>query len=101
MIMKQKHDFTVLFNESKKDITYLTERAVLDFTEYVVQCMKTAGISRTELARRIKTSPAYITKILRGNTNFTLESMVRIAKALDCDLQMHLATTKTTRHKPV
>ncbi|MCB1234477.1 MAG: helix-turn-helix transcriptional regulator [Verrucomicrobiae bacterium] len=53
--------------------------------------MKEQEVTKSELARRIGTSPAYVTKILRGETNFTLDTMVKIAHALNCRLQTHLA----------
>ena len=42
--------------------------------------MEANGVSRGELARRLEVSPAYITKVLRGNVNFTLDSMVRLVR---------------------
>jgi transcriptional regulator with XRE-family HTH domain len=42
------------------------------------------------LAEKIGSSPAYVTKILRGETNFTLDSMVKIATALGCELTIGL-----------
>ena len=52
---------------------------------FIVSCedaMKALGITKTELARRMGTSPAYVTKILRGDVNFTLETLIRITRAL-------------------
>ena len=37
--------------------------------------MKTSGLTRTTLAEKIGSSPVYVTKILHGETNFTLDSM--------------------------
>lgn len=82
--------FQGIFEKAKKSQTYWEERAVLDFTEELVERMDAEGVSRAELARRIKCSPAYVTKILRGTTNFTLDSMVRVALALGCELRTHL-----------
>jgi len=69
---------------------YWVEGVKIDFAEQMLAQMEELGISRTELARRLGTSPAYVTKILRGSTNFTLESMVSIARVLDCELLTHL-----------
>ena len=44
--------------------------------------MQENKISRVELAKRLGSSPAYITKVLRGDINFTVETMVRLAKAV-------------------
>jgi transcriptional regulator with XRE-family HTH domain len=38
--------------------------------------LERTGTAQAELARRAGTSPQYITKVFRGTTNFTLESMV-------------------------
>jgi len=88
--MTKKYDFKSLFAEAEKSLTYHVEGAVIEFTEEMTTIMKEKGISRSELARKIGTSPAYITKILRGSTNFTLESMVKVARALDCEYHAHL-----------
>ena len=43
-----------------------------------------------QLTKRLGTSPAYITKILRGDINFTVDSMVRLAKAAGGKVQIHV-----------
>ena len=69
---------------------YRAEGASIRFTEELVALMKTRGLTRSALAEKIGSSPAYITKILRGDTNFTLDSMVKIANALNCELTIAL-----------
>ena len=69
---------------------YRAEGASIQFTEELVARMKASGINRSALAEKIGTSPAYVTKILRGDTNFTLDSMVKIADALGCELTIGL-----------
>jgi transcriptional regulator with XRE-family HTH domain len=69
---------------------YRAEGASIEFTNALVTRMREAGVSRSELARMIKATPAYISKILRGATNFSLDSMVKIANALNCELRLHL-----------
>jgi transcriptional regulator with XRE-family HTH domain len=69
---------------------YWTECAILEFTEELCRCMDAQGITRAELARRLDRSPAFITKILRGNANFTLKTMTRIAAALGTEFKCHL-----------
>lgn len=96
--MSRKVHFDSLFREAEKGTDYWVERAVLEFTENVLGRLEAEGISRAELARRIGVSPAYVTKILRGNNNFTLESMVRIAQALGCSLRTHLQPDGARSH---
>lgn len=83
--------FRELFREAEKTLEYNVEGSILDFTEDLCRLMEEKDVSRAELARRIGTSPAYVTKILRGNSNFTLSSMVRIAMALEAEVRIHLS----------
>jgi transcriptional regulator with XRE-family HTH domain len=79
---------------------YRAEGASIRFTEDLVACMKTCGLTRSALAEKIGASPAYITKILRGDTNFTLDSMVKIAYALGCELTIELRPSATANTAP-
>jgi transcriptional regulator with XRE-family HTH domain len=42
---------------------------------------KNAGLSYADLAKKIGTSAAYITKVFRGDANLTIESMVKLSRA--------------------
>lgn len=75
---------------ARQTTAYHAEGASIRFTEELIARMKSRGTTRTALAEKMGTSPAYITKILRGDTNFTLESMARIAQALDCEINFEL-----------
>src|SRR5690606_19451466 len=78
----KKRSFRNLFAEAEKDPAYWSERAILRVSEEIALAMERARVSRSALARRLGTSPAYVTKILRGNANFTVDSLARIAQAL-------------------
>lgn len=78
---------------ARKTTGYNVQSAILDFTEDLVSRMEAAGVSKSELAARLGTSPAYVTKILRGQSNFTLESMVKVAGAVGADLRIHLQSS--------
>jgi plasmid maintenance system antidote protein VapI len=77
---------------------------VIEFTEDLCRIMKEKRVSRAELARRIGTSRAHITQLLGGGANFTLLTMVKLAKALDSAVHIHLsdkrAITKWRDKKP-
>ena len=84
-----KKTFSSLLTQAKERDSYWTARAVHEFTEDLSRLMQQRGVSKAELARRLGSSPAYVTKALRGNTNFTIESMVRLTRALDGKLSLH------------
>lgn len=69
-----------------KSYVYNHEGAVLYFTASMLARMKELGITRSDLAKKMGVSRAYISRVLQGTTNFTLESMVKIAIALKAEL---------------
>lgn len=82
--------FSSLLAKARKRESYWTARAVHEFTEDLCRLMEQRGVTNAELARRLGSSPAHITKVLRGNTNFTIKSMVRLARALDGRMSLHV-----------
>ena len=78
---------------ARKTHEYRAEGASIEFTNTMVARMRETGVSRSQLARKIKANPAYVSKILRGDTNFTLGTMVKIAGALDSEFRCHLQPT--------
>jgi transcriptional regulator with XRE-family HTH domain len=52
--------------------------------------MERRQISRAELAQSIGTSQPYISKVLKGNVNFTLSSMVKLSRALGLRVRIRL-----------
>ncbi len=93
--MKAK-SFRQLYLQAERDPAYWTELAILEVAEEIHSAMERAGVSRAELARRLGTSPAYVTKILRGSANFTLESLARLAYALGGEFRFHIAPRGST-----
>ena len=65
----------------KQSDSYWVESAKLDFSIEMEKKRKRAGLSYANIAEKIGSSAAYITKVFRGDANFTIESMVKLAKA--------------------
>lgn len=82
--------FGKLLEKAQRGPAYWVARAIGSFTEDLFVLMETRGVTKAELARRIDKSPAYITKVLRGDSNFTIKSMVTLARALDADIEVRL-----------
>jgi len=72
----------------KDDVEFQTEKVILDFTEQVVLFMEKQEMSRADLAKRLGVSKAFVTKLLNGNPNLTIKTMVNIAKTLCCELSI-------------
>jgi len=89
-MVNDSFDFSQFLNRAKEHSAYWLEGLILEFTEEMTRRMDELDLSRSELARRIDTSPAYVTKLLRGTTNFTMETMVKVARALKCEVRLRL-----------
>lgn len=68
---------------SKDTPEYELEWLLLDIEEALHTSMEAQGITRSELAERLGTSRAYVTKLLDGQENMTLKTLVRVANALE------------------
>ena len=55
------------------------------FLRRILRRMKELGMSQTELARRMKVSRPYITKVLRQDVNFSFRTAAKLANALKMD----------------
>ena len=55
------------------------------FLRRILQRMKELGVSQTELARRMKVSRPYITKVLNQDVNFSFRTAAKLASALKMD----------------
>lgn len=80
-----------LIESAERSPIYWAEGAWLEFTEDLISLMEAQKVTRAELARRVGVSPAYITKVFRGNVNLTLESMCKLTLALKASPRVHVA----------
>lgn len=80
-----------LFRRAQESVDYWVGLPIVEFTEDVCRLMEEQNVSRAELARRLGTSRAYVTKLLGGNANFTLHTMAKVAMALGAAVHVHVA----------
>lgn len=83
--------FNQMAAEARKSVGYWAELPIFEFTEDICRLMDEQGVSKAELARRLGTSRAYVTKLLGGDANFTLQTMTRVAMALGAAVHIHVA----------
>lgn len=83
--------FRKLFAKIEKTLSYKKEKAKLDFTIELQELMKINNVTRADLARKLDRSNAYVTQILRGERNFTIETMVELADTLDSTIAIHFS----------
>lgn len=87
------------FNEKlaalEGDADFRLEEVILDLTEQISARMKEKGMTRAKLAELLGVTPAAVTKLLNGNPNFTLKTLLKVADALDLKFNVSFGTVKS------
>ena len=65
------------------------------FLRRILHRMKQLGVSQTELARRMKVSRPYVTKVLSRDVNFSFRTAAKLANALKMDFFPELRERET------
>lgn len=73
--------YRALVNAAKETDKYWIESAKHDLAFGLHRQIKRSGLSNVELATRLNVKPPYISKIMRGDENLTIESMVKLVRA--------------------
>ncbi len=80
---------------ARNTFEYRLEKTLLEVAEQVCKLIESQGVTRSELAQRLAVTPAYITKLLNGNPNLTIESLLKLSDALGQTLDIRFAPTLT------
>ncbi len=93
-MVKNKQNITKAFSDRFKELQkkpeYYAELLKIEVTEAIYNLMEAKKISRADLARILDCKPPYITKLLRGTANITLDSLTKIAFVLDTKIEMRM-----------
>ena len=65
------------------------------FLRRILRRMKELGVSQSELAKRMKVSRPYISKVLRQDVNFSFRTASKLANALKMDFFPELREQKS------
>lgn len=90
-LKKNLDGYRQALQEARTSVDYWVDGPITEFIEDVWRLMEEQKVSRAELARRLGTSRAYVTKLLGGNANFTLQTMTKVAMALGSQVHVHVA----------
>lgn len=77
------------------DPEFILEGVLTKATERICELMDKHGISRAELARRLGKSRAYVTRLLNGQPNMTLKTLIEIAVALGEGIEVFIPSSVT------
>lgn len=80
--------FSQLYTDVQRSPEYVAAGVQFEVAMATENLMNKQGISNTQLAEAVGCSKPYITKILRGDSNFTILSLAKIACALNSELKI-------------
>lgn len=79
---------TGVADEDRSGPEYRLQALVLEISDRVHARIQQLGITQAELARRMGVSRPMVTKLLTGESNFQLRTLLRLGDALDMDLMV-------------
>ena len=79
-----------ILSEYKQDPEYVAEELALRIAEDAARIMHQKGLNRSQLARQMGVSRAYVTRFFDAPPNMTLRSIARLALALGAFPEMRL-----------
>ncbi len=95
--IEQSEVFLALFREAQTRDRYYIEGLKIDIAEQIYRLMKRQHLNQSDLARRLGTNRAYISRIMKGKTNFTIETLVKIGRCLNAEWSFKLVNKKTDK----
>lgn len=95
--MATKNWFRQRLALAEKTFDFRLESILIEVAENLALFMKEQNLTRSQLADRLGVSPPYITKILNGNPNLTIKTMLKLADALNQDLEINFKTKQKIR----
>ncbi len=91
-IINKKEWFAKELKKLDNNVDSLTYKYILDFSENILEILDKKGIKNKNkyLAKKLKCSPANISKLFNGRSNFTIRKLVELSSAVDYDLSISL-----------
>lgn len=72
------------------------EYVIAQVTERICELMEQKNVSRSDLAKRLKTSKGYVTQLLDGRANMTLRTMAKVLATLGYAAQVQTCELHAT-----
>ncbi len=86
--MNAKQWFEEKLDEFKDDPEFIAETLVLGVIACLNKALRVQGMTRSELAKRLGTSPAFVSSALNGKPNMTLLTLAKFTAALNLSVSV-------------
>jgi transcriptional regulator with XRE-family HTH domain len=94
----RKISYKEFIESTKVTFEYDIESAKVDFALELGRLLERNQISKSALADKMGVSAPMVSKILRGDTNLTIETMVKAVRAAQGQLHIHAAAENAVYH---
>ncbi len=91
--------FNEAIKEARKGISYKTHYMLLKITGKLYEIMKEKGLNYSKIAKKLNVSRARISALFSCQHNVTLKTLIAVADALDCDLEIKLIPREVEKQK--
>jgi transcriptional regulator with XRE-family HTH domain len=91
--------FATMFDEAEDRDEFHVAGVKIEIAEQIYRMMEKRNLTQADLARKLGKKRAYISRILKGTNNFTLESLVLIARKLDAEWYFQLTDVEKPETK--
>jgi transcriptional regulator with XRE-family HTH domain len=81
--------FSELLTAARKKDSYWEARLRHQFAADMLESLSACGISQREFAEKAGVSPGYVSRVLAGNENLSIRTLVKLARALDLEPGVH------------
>lgn len=88
--MKLSKKLKAFLEDARKNDSYWAEQAKLEFAAALEQQRRRAEMTYASIAKKIGSSAAYITKVFRGDSNVTIDTMVKLVRATGGHLDIRI-----------
>jgi transcriptional regulator with XRE-family HTH domain len=91
-ILDRKDWFDKEIKKLDNNLDSLTYKYVLDFSETILEILDKNKVKNKNkyLSKKLKCSPAYISKLFNGRSNLTVRKLIELSKAVDYELKINL-----------
>ncbi len=90
-MMNKPSEYLRQLKELEASDSYWTNGVSEQFVAELERVMNARGISKAEFAKLAGVSAPYITRVMNGNANLSMQSMAKLAKALGSVVHVHIA----------
>jgi len=91
--------FATMFAEAETRDEFHVAGLKIEIAEQICRMMEKRNITQSDLARKLGKNRAYISKILKGTTNFTIETLVLIGRKLEAEWDFQLTDVERPKRQ--